>query len=154
MYLFVLRYRPGAGHCLPQVSHGLQGERHLEGHHGARVHTEDVKHPGARCLPFVLSQRSHVSNLIWKDQPCVALWPLWKTLVDQLRLEKNWEIVNLEIGCVLLRCREKQTEAAKTSWYSAQLALSQPRPSHQSTQHCTYRWRWRWWLWQIFILYY
>ena len=64
MHLFVLRNRPGAGHCLPQVGHRLQGERHLEGHHGARVHTEDVKHPAARCLTFVLSQTSHVSNWI------------------------------------------------------------------------------------------
>ena len=45
--LLLLRDGAGGLHGPLEVSHGLEGEPHVEGDHGASVHAEYVQHPDA-----------------------------------------------------------------------------------------------------------
>ena len=45
--LFLLRDGAGGLHGPLEVSHGLEGEAHVQGDHGASVHAEYVQHPDA-----------------------------------------------------------------------------------------------------------
>ena len=106
--LFILRDGPGAGHSPPEVGHRLQGEGHLQGHHGPRVHAEDVKHLGAWWLHVLLITEE---SWVWWDLKISSLkctLTLLKATEKLFKLMQKLRSSGLEwMSCVELRCRRK-----------------------------------------------